>query len=164
MVVDPSSVFTAVTAAELGVTTSVAAVLLLVFGSGVVLPAVVTIWTVPALVGVNVVVQVIAPLTGNGLGAGAGLQIVVAPAGVPPGKPTTRRYSDQEKSQAVRLVRQLRRELGTDHGTVGRVARQLGYKSVKYLTRITVVDSLTHVGDGRGSAQPSYGYSWFAGI
>jgi transposase len=27
----------------------------------------------------------------------------------------------------VRLVRQLRAELGTDHGTVHRVARQLGY-------------------------------------
>jgi len=89
VVVDASSVFTAVTAAELGVTTSVAAVLLLVFGSGVVLPAVVTIWTVPAFVGVNVVVHVIVPSTGNGLGAGAGLQVVVAPAGVPPGKPTT---------------------------------------------------------------------------
>ncbi len=44
-----------------------------------------------------------------------------------PGKPTTRRYSDGEKAQAVRLVRQLRKELGTDHGTVYRVARQLGY-------------------------------------
>jgi transposase len=44
-----------------------------------------------------------------------------------PGKPTTRRYSDEEKAQAVRLVRQLRRELGTEHGTVQRVADQLGY-------------------------------------
>jgi hypothetical protein len=26
------------------------------------------------------------------------------------------------------------------------------------------VDSLKHVGDGRGSAQPAWGYSWFAGI
>src|SRR5580700_3114542 len=34
-----------------------------------------------------------------------------------PGKPTPRRYSEQEKAQAVRLVRQLRAELGTDHGT-----------------------------------------------
>ena len=33
----------------------------------------------------------------------------------------------EEKAQAVRLVRQLREELGTEHGTVGRVARQLGY-------------------------------------
>ncbi len=43
------------------------------------------------------------------------------------GKPTTRRYSDEEKAQAVRLVRQLRAELGTEHGTVQRVAEQLGY-------------------------------------
>lgn len=44
-----------------------------------------------------------------------------------PGKPTTRRYSELEKDQAVRLVRKLREELGTDHGTVQRVAKQLGY-------------------------------------
>jgi transposase len=44
-----------------------------------------------------------------------------------PGKPTTRRYSQEEKAQAVRLVRQLRRELGTEHGTIQRVADQLGY-------------------------------------
>ena len=44
-----------------------------------------------------------------------------------PGKPTTRRYSDEEKAQAVRLVRELRKELGADHGTVRRVADQLGY-------------------------------------
>ena len=43
------------------------------------------------------------------------------------GKPTTRRYRDQEKANAVRLVRQLRAELGTEHGTVQRVAEQLGY-------------------------------------
>ncbi len=35
-----------------------------------------------------------------------------------PGKPTTRRYSEAEKERAVRAVRQLRKELGTDHGTV----------------------------------------------
>jgi transposase len=44
-----------------------------------------------------------------------------------PGKPTTRRYTDAEKDQAVRLVRKLRAELGTEHGTVQRVAQQLGY-------------------------------------
>ena len=43
------------------------------------------------------------------------------------GKPTARRYSDAEKAQAVRLVRQLCAELGTDHGTVKRIADQLGY-------------------------------------
>ena len=43
-----------------------------------------------------------------------------------PGKPTTRRYSEAEKDRAVRMVRQLRKELGHDHGTVKRVAQQLG--------------------------------------
>src|SRR3954447_4636796 len=43
-----------------------------------------------------------------------------------PGRPTTRRYSPEEKARAVRLVRQLRKELGTTHGTVRRVADQIG--------------------------------------
>jgi transposase len=43
-----------------------------------------------------------------------------------PGKPTTRRYSPEEKARAVRLVRQLRKELGTKHGTIQRVADQIG--------------------------------------
>jgi len=49
------------------------------------------------------------------------------PKELSPGKPNTRRYTPDEKAQAVRLVRQLRKELGTDHGTVQRVAEQLGY-------------------------------------
>jgi transposase len=44
-----------------------------------------------------------------------------------PGMPSTRRYSPAEREQAVRLVRQLRKELGTEHGTIQRVAKQLGY-------------------------------------
>ena len=44
-----------------------------------------------------------------------------------PGMPTSRRYTDQEKAQAVRLVRQLREELGAQQGTIQRVAHQLGY-------------------------------------
>jgi transposase len=43
-----------------------------------------------------------------------------------PGKPTTRRYSAEDKARAVRLVRQLRKELGTSHGTIQRVAEQIG--------------------------------------
>jgi transposase len=43
------------------------------------------------------------------------------------GKPSTRRYTPAEREQAVRLVRQLRSELGTEQGTVARVAKQLGY-------------------------------------
>ncbi len=45
-----------------------------------------------------------------------------------------------------------------------RVPRQLGYKSVKYITRLTVTDSLKHFGKGLGSASPEGGYAWYAGI
>jgi DMSO/TMAO reductase YedYZ molybdopterin-dependent catalytic subunit len=45
-----------------------------------------------------------------------------------------------------------------------RVPRQLGYKSVKYVTRLTVTDSLKGFGKGLGSAAPEEGYSWYAGI
>ncbi|GAA1051960.1 hypothetical protein GCM10009570_05490 [Dietzia natronolimnaea] len=44
-----------------------------------------------------------------------------------PGKPQTRRYSPDAKASAVWMVRTLRAELGTDHGTVKRVATPLGY-------------------------------------
>jgi DMSO/TMAO reductase YedYZ molybdopterin-dependent catalytic subunit len=45
-----------------------------------------------------------------------------------------------------------------------RVPRQLGYKSVKFLTHITVTDSLKKFGKGLGSAAPEGGYAWYAGI
>ena len=45
-----------------------------------------------------------------------------------------------------------------------RVMRQLGYKSVKYITRLTVTDNLKQFGKGLGSASPEAGYSWYAGI
>ena len=45
-----------------------------------------------------------------------------------PGSPSARRYSVEEKAQAVRLVRQWGTEWGTDHGTVKRVAGQLGLR------------------------------------
>jgi DMSO/TMAO reductase YedYZ molybdopterin-dependent catalytic subunit len=45
-----------------------------------------------------------------------------------------------------------------------RVPRQLGYKSVKYITRLTVTDSLKDFGKGLGSAAPEAGYAWYAGI
>jgi transposase len=59
-----------------------------------------------------------------------------------PGKPTTRRYSPEEKAAAVRMVRALRGELGTEHGTVQRVAQQLGYgiESVRSWVRQADID------------------------
>ncbi len=65
-----------------------------------------------------------------------------------PGKPTTRRYSPEEKAQAVRLVFQLRKELGTSQGTVKRVAEQLGYgvESVRTWVRQAEIDA----GDAAG--------------
>ena len=45
-----------------------------------------------------------------------------------------------------------------------RLPRQLGYKSVKYITRMTVTDSLKGFGKGLGSASPEAGYAWYAGI
>jgi DMSO/TMAO reductase YedYZ molybdopterin-dependent catalytic subunit len=57
-------------------------------------------------------------------------------------------------------------EIPAGHGAPLRlkVARQLGYKNVKYLSHITVTDSLKNIGKGMGSAAPEYGYSWYAGI
>ena len=40
-------------------------------------------------------------------------------------KPTTKRYSQEEKDRAVRMVSQLRKKLGAKQGTVKRVADQL---------------------------------------
>jgi DMSO/TMAO reductase YedYZ molybdopterin-dependent catalytic subunit len=45
-----------------------------------------------------------------------------------------------------------------------RVPRQLGYKNVKYISRLTVTDSLKGFGKGLGSASPEGGYAWYAGI
>jgi DMSO/TMAO reductase YedYZ molybdopterin-dependent catalytic subunit len=43
-----------------------------------------------------------------------------------------------------------------------RIPRQLGYKSIKYMNRIVVTDTLKPFNDGRG--RPSDGYDWYAGI
>lgn len=59
------------------------------------------------------------------------------------GKPTTRRYSQAEKDQAVRLVRQLQAETGKRHGAIQRVAAQLGYgvESVRTWVKQAEIDA-----------------------
>jgi transposase-like protein len=58
------------------------------------------------------------------------------------GRPTARRYPSEEKAAAVRMVRTLRAELGAKHGTVQRVASQLGYgvESVRMWVKQSDVD------------------------
>jgi len=45
-----------------------------------------------------------------------------------------------------------------------RVPRQIGYKSVKYITRLTLTDNLKPFGKGLGGANADGGYAWYAGI
>jgi DMSO/TMAO reductase YedYZ molybdopterin-dependent catalytic subunit len=47
-----------------------------------------------------------------------------------------------------------------------RVPRQLGYKNVKYINRLTITDNLKHFGKGLGSGElgAEDGYAWYAGI
>jgi DMSO/TMAO reductase YedYZ molybdopterin-dependent catalytic subunit len=45
-----------------------------------------------------------------------------------------------------------------------RVPRQLGYKNVKFITHLTLTDSMKKFGKGLGSVSPEYGYAWYAGI
>jgi transposase len=72
-----------------------------------------------------------------------------------PGTPKSRRYSPEEKAAAVRMVRALRAELNTDHGTVHRVARQLGYgvESVRSWVRQADIDDWYSPGVSTTEAQ-----------
>jgi DMSO/TMAO reductase YedYZ molybdopterin-dependent catalytic subunit len=56
--------------------------------------------------------------------------------------------------------------LGVPHGAPVRlrVERQLGYKQAKYVMRIEVVESLAHIGAGRGGFWEDRGYDWYAGV
>jgi transposase len=71
------------------------------------------------------------------------------------GTPNSRRYSPEEKAQAVRMVQALRAELGTSQGTVARVARQLGYgvESVRLWVRQAEVDEGERPGTSSSDAE-----------
>jgi DMSO/TMAO reductase YedYZ molybdopterin-dependent catalytic subunit len=45
-----------------------------------------------------------------------------------------------------------------------RLPRQIGYKNVKSINRLTVTDSLKKFGKGLGSNGAEYGYAWYTGI
>ena len=69
------------------------------------------------------------------------------------GGSTGRRYSPEEKASAVRMVRTLRAELATDHGTVQRVATQLGYGVESVRTWVKQADIDEGVAPGVSSAE-----------
>src|SRR5450755_2723434 len=71
------------------------------------------------------------------------------------GKPTTRRYSPEEKQAAVRMVRSLQTETGMTHGAVRRVAEQLGYgvESVRSWVRQAEIDDGARPGVSTSEAE-----------
>src|ERR1700758_2411913 len=71
------------------------------------------------------------------------------------GKPTTRRYSPEEKQAAVRMVRSLQAETGMTHAAVVRVAEQLGYgvESVRSWVKQAEVDDGVRPGTTTSEAE-----------
>jgi transposase len=71
------------------------------------------------------------------------------------GKPTTRRYSLEEKRAAVRMVRSLQAETGMTHGAVRRVAEQLGYgvESVRSWVKQAEIDQGVRPGTTTSEAE-----------
>ncbi|GAA1084784.1 hypothetical protein HDA37_004595 [Pseudonocardia antarctica] len=81
------------------------------------------------------------------------------------GKPTTRRYSQEEKAAAVRMVRTLRAALGHDHGVVKRVADQLGPGAESVRLWVRQADGLLqHLVDAGSFNVPRYGTSVGSGL
>jgi len=69
--------------------------------------------------------------------------------------PTHRRYTPQQKEQAVRLVRKIRAETGQSFGAVKRVAEQLGYgvESVRSWVRQADIDEGVEAGTTTADAE-----------
>jgi DMSO/TMAO reductase YedYZ molybdopterin-dependent catalytic subunit len=44
-----------------------------------------------------------------------------------------------------------------------RIELQIGYKNLKHLSSILLVDSLAGIDGGRGGLFEKYGYQWYAG-
>lgn len=88
-------------------------------------------------------------------GSDLGNEDGVMPKELANGKPTTRRYSVEEKAAAVRMVRTLRAELGVTQGTVQRVATQLGYgvESVRMWVKQADIDDGVTPGVSSAEAQ-----------
>jgi DMSO/TMAO reductase YedYZ molybdopterin-dependent catalytic subunit len=45
-----------------------------------------------------------------------------------------------------------------------RLPRQIGYKNIKFINRLTITDNLKRFGKGLGSAAAEAGYAWYTGI
>lgn len=58
------------------------------------------------------------------------------------------------------------RELPVQHGAPVRlrVERQLGWKSLKFIHRLQLVDRLDGIGEGTGSFVADFGFQWYGGI
>lgn len=58
------------------------------------------------------------------------------------------------------------RELPVQHGAPVRlrVERQLGWKSLKFVHRLQLVERIDHVGEGTGSFVADFGFQWYGGI
>lgn len=69
--------------------------------------------------------------------------------------PTHRRYTREQKEQAVRLVRKIREETGQRHGAVKKVAGQLGYgvESVRAWVQQADIDDGFEAGTSSADAE-----------
>jgi DMSO/TMAO reductase YedYZ molybdopterin-dependent catalytic subunit len=73
---------------------------------------------------------------------------------------------DAWRSQTLIAYAMNGHELPANYGAPVRlkVPWQLGYKSLKFLSRIKVAGTMKNIGKGLGSWQPEAGYSCYAGI
>lgn len=103
---------------------------------------------------------------------GVPLSLILDAAGILPSARFVSYYSFDDWADSIDMIDALHpqtilaygmngRELPTRHGAPLRlrVERQLGYKSMKFLSRIVVSESI-----GDGGDNPKHGWAWFVGI